>query len=478
MKAGFRWLLQEAYWALPVSLQHAAFSTWGWRLRRQRHGRAFHQYLEWLGESEWWNSEQIRDYQDTRLRAMIEHAYETVPYYNQVMRKRGLTPKDIQTQDDLVKLPVVRKVDVKRDPGQFVSRKFRRLSLRRSLTSGTTGTPLTVYLTPDALQFQWAVWWRHRARFGLKFGDWFVKFGARLPVSMGAAKPPLWRYDRALRRAYLAAYHLTPDTMGAVVKWLNTSDFAFYAGYPSAMYVLARFMEEQGLRLGNPPKCVCCGADALLPSYRRILSGVFNATVSDQYGSAEACGNFAECDRMKYHLDHEFCIAEMLPVASAPTAPLREIVFTGLANPAMPFIRYAMGDHAVVAKGACDCGRRSMTLDRIEGRTEDFVRTADGRKIIGMNQVFEWAPGVLECQIRQDSLNAIHVLVVPGRGFCERDETILERELRFRVGEEMRIVLERVPSIPRAANGKFRAVVSSLPPDGLEEDELRRSVSG
>ena len=66
------------------------------------------------------------------------------------------------------KLPIITKRDVKQDPGAFLSSRYSAKQLHRNLTSGTTGAPLAVFLTKEALQFQWAVWWRHRARFGLE----------------------------------------------------------------------------------------------------------------------------------------------------------------------------------------------------------------------------------------------------------------------------------------------------------------------
>jgi len=94
-----------------------------------------------------------------------------------------------------------------------------------------------------------------------------------------------------------------------------------------------------------------------------------------------------------------------------------------------------------------------------------------------MNQVFEWAPGVKETQIVQNSLYEIEVRMVPDLGFDEqRDRTILETELRKRIGASVRIRFIVVESIPRTKNGKFRAVVSNLKVESDAERELRSSV--
>ena len=464
------------YFRMPVPIQNLLFSVKGLQIRHQRYGSAFHEKLAFLRESEWWPRDAIRKYQDKHLRLLIQHAYETVPYYYRIMSDYGLTPDDFQTQDDLPKLPILNKEAVRQHAHDLISKHFSKRKLIRSLTSGTTGKALEIYLMREALSFQWAVTWRHRARFGLKFGDKFLMFGARLPVPISQTRPPYWRYNRPINQVYLSTYHCTPETMPAIIEWLNHEDFDFYAGYPSAIYVLASFMQERGIRLLNRPKYVVTGADALLPRFEQTIRSAFGVAVTELYGSAEACGTFSKCEYGRFHLDAEFCIVELLPIPGAEGTPLRRLIFTGLANPAMPFIRYDIGDHGRLANGPCPCGRQTLTLEAIDGRVEDFVRTPDGRMAIGMNQVFEWAPGAKEIQILQDRLEAIEVRVVPGSSYSKRDEMALLSELRKRLGDQIEIRFNLVDAIRRSRSGKFRAVISNLEPQTEAEGELQRAI--
>src|SRR5262245_21084364 len=177
----------------------------------------------------------------------------------------------------------------------------------------------------------------------------------------------------------------------------------------------------------------------------------------------EFAGNFARCERGRYHLDYECCAAELLPIQGTDRS---SIVLTGWGNPAMPFIRYAGGDHAVMPPPCdrCSCGRASMDGLAIDGRLEDYIYTPDGLRIIGMNQVFEYAVGAQEIQIVQPSLSELDVRIVPGADYDARaTEAALSRELRRRLGSvEMHIRYVLVESIPRERNGKFRAVLSAV----------------
>jgi phenylacetate-CoA ligase len=471
-------LLQAVYQKLPISLQNVAFTAYGLRLRRQRYGPYFYDKLEELKSTEWWTAEQIDGYQNKQLSQMVQLAYESVPYYRQLFQEWGVESGAVKNAADLEQIPLLTKQTLRESSRQLISQRFKPQSLLTNQTSGTTGTPLTVYLTREALQFQWAVWWRHRARFGLRPGDKHLSFGARLPVAIEQTKPPFWRYNRASNQVYLSMYHLTPEWIPEVVDWLNHQDFDFYTGYPSAMYALASQMKAQGLRLLNRPKVVSTGADALLPVFAELIGEVFGVTVTEQYGMAEACGNLSKCEYGRFHLDFEFGILELLPIPGLEDSDLYKLVFTGLANPAMPLIRYDVGDYGRVTKDPCPCGRASLVLEAIDGRIEDFVRTPDGRLVIGMNQVFKVAAGVSETQIVQERLDEIEVRLVPASNFdWAEDCASLEEELRKRIGNKMKINFSIVEYIPRSKNGKFRAVINNLPVENKAERELRASMN-
>jgi len=453
--------IERLYYRLPVPLQNILFSLKGLALFRQRYNKHFYKQLQQLRESEWWTGEQIRRYQDRKLRQLIHHAYNTVPFYKEWFDSHGVKPEQIQTQDDLKKLPVLTKEIVRQNQDTMVSTMYKPSQLVEGLTSGTTGTPLRIRMTKSGLAFQWAIWWRHKARFGLNPKDKHLVFGARIAVPLSQDRPPFWRHDIFGHRTYLSVYHLTEKYMPAILDYLNSHDFDFYTGYPSAMNILADYMIRNNIRLLRRPKYVVTGADALLPTYERRIREAFGVTVTEQYGMAEFAGNMSKCEYGKFHLDFECCCLEEQPIEGAPKGT-SSLLFTGWGNPAMPFIRYQVGDYGRRSEGPCRCGRESICFDSIDGRIEDYVRTPDGRMVIGMNQVFEYASGAKEIQIYQKCIEEIEVRIVPSESYGEKDEKALLRELRRRVGESLKIKFVIVDHIDRTPSGKFRAVVSAI----------------
>ena len=129
----------------------------------------------------------------------------------------------------------------------------------------------------------------------------------------------------------------------------------------------------------------------------------------------------------------------------------------------MPLIRYDMGDRVAIAppEERCACGRTLPILLSVEGRSDDVILTADGRRIGRLDPVFKQDMPIREAQVIQEALDQIRILVVPRIGFSAKHEQSLVSALRDRVGD-VAVVIERVTEIPRSANGKFRAVISNL----------------
>lgn len=467
-------LAERIYYASPVWAQNVAFTLKGWQLRRRRYARHFHEHLARLKESENWDAERIAAFKDEHVRRIVAHAYQHTPFYREFFDAHGVGPQEIRGVADLPRLPLLSKQTVRDRQADMIESSWRGRVVW-NLTSGTTGTPICVRLTPEAAAMQWAVWWRHRARFGLKFGDRHLMFGARVPIPADQKRPPFWRHDRATNRVYLSTYHLTPAHLPAIADWLDTQLFDFYTGYPSAMAVLAAYYEDSGRTPRSPPRVIVTGSDALLPAFEQQLARVFKCPITETWGMVEFAANLSKCEHGRFHEDFEIGHIEALPL-EGDAAGVVKLVCTGWGNPLMPFIRYDVGDYARVAEGACTCGRASATFLSVEGRTEDYIRTRDGRMAIGMNQVLEYARGAREIQIYQPSLDDLVVRVVPGPGYAPGDEQAVLRELRRRLGDQIIVRFERVAEIPRSGSGKFRAVVSDVAPVGATAEALHAAT--
>jgi phenylacetate-CoA ligase len=431
-------------------------------MRRERYGRCFRRTFQWLKESDFWPYERLRDYQTRRLREMVDHCYQTVPYYHRLFDSLGVKPQDIRTAEDLKVLPILNKEEVRSNVDQFISTRFARSELSRVTTSGTTGAGLEFWHQPTTLEFQWAVWWRFRDRFGLKLSDRHANFGGKPVVPRGQTRPPFWRQNLALHQTYFSSYHLTPENMRHYVEYLDRRRYVYYCGYPSVLSILAEFMVENSLCISRPPRLVATGSETLLLNQARLISQALGCDVVDQYGAAEQICNMSRCPKGLYHEDMEQGIIERDVVETTSEGTTARIIATGLVDMAMPLLRYDIGDLATFVDRKCPCGRASPVAIRLDGRTEAVIRTPDGRRIGRMARVFAEMDNVYESQIVQDRLDHLTVRVVRKSGYGEADEKTFRGKIEDIVGPDVRISFEYVDRIPREANGKLRAVISML----------------
>jgi len=451
------------YSHLPVSLQNVVCSAYGHSQRKLRYGKHFQKCLEWLEQSQWWSEEQIKDYQDKELRCVVKHAYETVPYYKEVFDKIKLKPLDIKTVDDLWKIPVLTKEDIRLYRDKLVSSSYKKKDLIFSHTSGSTGKSLQFFTTKKAVQFQWAVWWRHRRRFNIDFDSKYATFTGKVVVPIDQRKPPFWRENVAFHQTIFPMHHIVKEKIKAIVDRLNVGDFIYYSGYPSIIYNLATLIEEEGLSIENGPKIIFTGAETLYEYQRERITKVFGCPVTDQYGFSEGAGNASRCENDLFHEDFEFGILEPFEPKQIDDSHIRgTIIATGFSNYAMPFIRYQVGDIGIWKDEKCSCGRKSKVLVRIEGREEDYVITPEGAKIMRFDYIFKDTQNIKEAQVVQKEIGAIILRIVRRPNYSRKDEKMLIEEIRTKISPSLRVEFEYVDAIERTSTGKFQAVKSLL----------------
>lgn len=451
--------LESIYYKLPVKIQNLIFSLYGLKLKSIRYDKNFKNYLEQYKRTEWSDSDTIKTKQNESFLKLLKHAYETVPFYKRWYDENDVDIKNIKSIDDIDKLPILTKKLVYDNQNDLISNIYNKKSLISNLTSGTSGTPIKVLQTKDSISKQWAIFWRHKARFGLTIDDKQLMIGARLPISQEVNKPPYWRNDFFNNRVYLSAYHISENTVQRIVNFLNKNHFDFFNGYPSALYNLAVLMEEKNLKLYNRPKYIVTSSDALTDKRDHLIKKVFGAPTTEFYGNVEFAGTMSKCKKSRFHVDYEHCYIEKHKIRHSN---YYNLILTSWGNYAMPFIRYDIGDYGIPSETKCECGRESESYISIEGRVEDFIITPDGRKIIGMNQVFEYATNAIEIQLYQEEKNSVLFKIVPNENFNENDKISLLREFRRRAGNSIKVNFKFVDKIEKSETGKFKAVISNF----------------
>lgn len=460
--------LEHLYQRLPLPLQNAACSYYGLKERAVRLGADFNERYRSLLASEAASRSEIDAYQDEQVAFLAAHAYETVPYYRRVFDERGLRPSDVVSVSDLGKLPVLRKEDVVQHREELISRAYSRANLRVGKTSGTTGTALSFVTTQEAIAFQWAVWWRHRARFGVQPLTWHLNFTGKPVVPIEQSRPPYWRWNWPMRQGLVSMQHLTSEKVSHIASFAGSHDFRYYSGYPSVIHRFVELASELEIEMMHKPTHVFLGAENVQDYQRTAIEKLSGARVTDQYGFSEGCGNASRCEHDLYHEDWEFGVLECFDGSEAAGGGRRgRILATGFANHAFPFLRYEVGDTAVWAEpeARCKCGRASTVLTSVDGRNEDYVVTPEGTRVMRFDYLFKNARGVRQAQVVQRDLGSIIVRYVPRSSLSRSDFDDIREHVRTYISPTLQVEFEELKEIPVGVSGKFRPVVSELRSD-------------
>lgn len=364
--------------------------------------------------------------------------------------------------DNLPDWPVLTKEVVRRRHRDLVDPRHHG-RLYRLQTSGSTGTPTTVWTDRQGIRAWYALFEARWRRWnGVTQRDHWAILGGQLIVPPGRSHPPFWVWNRPMQQLYLSSIHLSHRSISAYCDAMIRHGVRYIYGYPSALDELARLAASSGSTIPHL-EVVLTNAEPLYDHQRQRISDVFRCPVRDTYGMSEMVVGASECEAGQLHLWPEAGIVEILDEegSSVPNGQVGRVVCTGFLNHAMPLVRYDTGDLGALDSSdrPCPCGRTLPRLRSLEGRQDDVVIAVDGRRIGRLDPVFKSELPLKETQIVQTEIGAFTLRVVPDQGYDDTTEATIRQRLVDRVGPAT-VSFEKVERVPRGPNGKFRGVIS------------------
>ncbi|HVP06633.1 MAG TPA: hypothetical protein VMS71_02235, partial [Candidatus Acidoferrum sp.] len=415
---------------------------------------------------QWFTREQLKEYQDERQRMLVNHCYERVPYYRDLMTKNKLKPSDLRSVDDLAKLPPLTRDDIRTHLHEMVADNIDHSRLILGHTSGTTGSPLEFYYDAYTCLIKNVADWRQKRTAGINPGDRMAFFLGRVVVPITQTKPPFWRKNWLLNHLFFSSFHMSPSNLAIYAQQLKSFRPAAVEGYPSTMFIIASYLLSTNQTF--PLKAAFTSSETLFPHQREAIEKAFECKLYDFYGMAERVVFATECEAHKgRHLNEDFGITEVMSADGSPAKPgeMGRICATGLHNFAMPLLRYVTSDITALKTSPCSCGRQFPLMEDITTKDEDIITTLDGRYISSsiLTHPFKPMHMIEESQIIQEDRDHIRIKIVRRPDYQDKDSEHLLSEFRKRVGEGMKVEIEFVNSIERTKTGKFRWVISKVP---------------
>ena len=438
------------YYNLPVGLQNVACSLEGLRIKKQRFGSFFSQKFQEYKQSASLRGEALRNLQNQKLCIMIDHCYQTVPYYRDLFNSLGITNRDIRTIEDLETLPILKRDEVKKHADELVSTAIPLRSRYIHSTGGTTGSGLKFWTTHKEEGEQWAVWWRYRNDIGINREDWCALLNGKVIVQVNQNKPPFWRVNKPGRQVFFSAAHLNVETVGLYAKEMKTRNIRWLHGYPTLIAQFATLVIEKNIDISFD--AVTLGSENLTENQENTIRRAFNIKPFQHYGLTEGVANFSQSKDGTMRVDEDFSYVEFIPTEFGTS-----IVGTTFTNFAMPLIRYDTGDFGVLDENQDGGFRKIKSLD---GRASDSIIRKDGSKVssAAISLIFNTFPEIAQAQIVQKQ-NTLLVRLVLLDNMGQDRKTELENKFKERTHDDFTIEFQEVESLEKTKNGKARLVI-------------------
>ena len=360
--------------------------------------------------------EQLRQLQNERLLQQVRHVWDNVPYYRTKMEAKGVTPDDIQSIDDLHKLPFLTKSDLREAYPYGLLGKPLSECVRIHSTSGTTGKRVVAFYTQNDI-------------------DLWEDCCARAIVAAGGSKEDVVHvaYGYGLftggsgmhggsHKVGCLTLPLSSGNTDRQLQFMTDLGSTILCCTPSYAQYLAESIYEQGLEDKIQLKAGIFGAEAWTEDMRRDIENKLHIKAYDIYGLTETSGpgvSFECSEQTGMHINEDHFIAEIIDPETEEVLPLGskgELVFTAIDKEAFPLLRYRTRDICVLRREKCSCGRTHVKMSKPMGRSDDMLI------IRGVN-VF---PSQIETVLMQQGYPANYQIIVDRVGHNDTFEILVE----------------------------------------------------
>ena len=328
----------------------------------------------WNPNKECMSRDEMSALQGKRLHKIVEYVYHNVPFYRHKLQELDLVPDDIQTIEDITKLPFTTKKDLRDNYPCGLQAAPQSEIIRFHASSGTTGNPTIVGYTRKDI----GVWSECMARcltaYGVTRDDIFsVSYGYGLFTGgLGA--------HNGVEKIGASVVPASTGNTEKHLKLIRDLGITGIACTPSYALYLAETMDKMGiskdqirLRVG------AFGAEPWTEQMRQEIQERLGLRGYNLYGLSEVMGPSVSYECQMQHGSH-ICEDHFSPEIINPTTlePLPygqtgELVFTTLTKEGMPVLRYRTRDLCSLMEGQCDCGRTAVRMSRIQGRSDDML---------------------------------------------------------------------------------------------------------
>lgn len=313
------------------------------------------------------SADYISELRDKKTREIIRHAYYTSGFYRDLMERAGVTPDDVQTSEELVRVPPVTKDDIQKNFNGILSRSYDVSRCLMRTTSGSSGKMLRVIWDDFNLLSRFHLYYRAYTMIGYSP---FKKLLYFLPE----VEDPGFTFGLFRHRG------MTLDhTFEEIRDFLVSYRPHILSIYPSYALDLAGFLTPGDIQKAGI-EAICLNSEMILEKDRRLIEQKYMCPVFEEYSCVETGVIASMCKEHGMHIYSDNVVVEILDADGNPCRPGErgEVTLTALNSFAMPLIRYRIGDISSLPDRKCSCGGHMPLLGKVEGRKDDYFLIAGG----------------------------------------------------------------------------------------------------
>jgi phenylacetate-CoA ligase len=411
-----------------------------------------------LRRNERLDGEQLERMQATLLHRTLQTAIARLPYYAGVSSNFSVedAPQVLRGE-----FPIIAKDTLLANPETlYPNRGEKKPWHALGKTSGTTGTPLTIFRSVESLLMEQAFVKRHWTWAGIDDGMARATLRGDMVVNLEQKEPPFWFWNRYNQQLLVSSRHLTDDCADAIIDRLETLTPSMMQSYPSTALTLATQLARRRRSLHIP--YVFTASEPLYPHQRELVQERLGGKIMDMYGMAERVAFATQCEHGNMHINPDYSYVEIVDEQGRPTDDYGFVVGTTFHNQAMPLVRYRLSDRTRWKPGRCACGRAWPMIESVTGKFEDSITGSDGQPVSPsvLTFAFKGVEHIRKSQVAQVGPASWEIRLVPFPEFSQADRDKLVHNIHTLVDAHVEVKVVIKDALADTAAGKFRWVVN------------------
>lgn len=394
--------------------------------------------------------EEIKQRNEKVFIEIFRKAYDKSPFYQKLYTEANIKKEDIKCIEDIIKLPIITKDMFRNNPKLLLTRSEK--GLIKAHTSGTTGTPLTVYENWRSIWREQAYFYCYRKRCGFTYGQKLVSLRGNLD------KEDEVLFVHVSNTLYLSSFNINENTIEKYYKEIIKHTPLAIEGFPSSLYSLCILFKEKKYECKIP---LCFTSSETMYDYQKqLIEDVLHTQIYDHYGSTERSIRLSETfDHIGYYEDPGYSINEYKDDC---------IITTSLINDAFPLIRYKMNDSVDINDNLSDKGNViAPIIKKINGRIINYIIGKDNTHYSdsALTFIFKSAPHVRMAQFVQKERGVVDINIVPEGEFNNNDKRIVINMMQQKIGLyniDININIISIKDIIYTSRNKLSLVINEI----------------